>query len=437
MAVPYNAPLDYSIAKLPVELLVRIMRSGLDFSSQHSLSRVSRGFRDARLIVPEFWSTIVPKFPLREDQLQYWSTSITNSGSAPLDIKLTIRDTTYGIDPTQGFLPLFLELVVHVARWRTFVFVTDFPRTMKQFLTETMPVAVFPQLESLKLACAGSAFTRRAAWSALGDPGESSPVVPRLRDLALWNVWACNPRGVLTDLVDLEITGDLIGISPPIKEIVAMLNSSPNLETLSITILPPSLSRSPPPPTTNEPLRVVLPKLRSLTFRGSSRTAGVYILPLLHLPSLERLHLENSRAWTTVQAPEDYSSVIRIITQLNMPRPRPGDLFPVPPGPQWSHWKLKEVTLSWVMAAAEPLFEWLSFMHELATLRVRSSNLDPLRVLRDGKLCPLLQTLHVEGPVDSATRNELERVMRTRPDLDVFVEATPAGSNYTSRLPSY
>ena len=98
--------------------------------------------------------------------------------------------------------------------------------------------------------------------------------------------------------------------------------------------------------------------------------------------------------WTTIQAPGGYSSVIRIITPLNIPRPRPGNLFPIPPGPQWPHWKLKEVTPSWILAATEPLFERLSFVHELATLRVRS--------------------------VHSATRNKLERVTpRTRPDLDV------------------
>ena len=52
------------------------------------------------------------------------------------------------------------------------------------------------------------------------------------------------------------------------------------------------------------------------------------------------------------------------------------------------------MTLSWILAATEPLFERLSFVHELATLRVRS--------------------------VDSATRDKLKRVMsRTRPDLDV------------------
>ena len=53
--------------------------------------------------------------------------SCKNFGCAPLDIGLAIRDTTYGVDLTQGFLPSSLELVVHVARWRTFVFVTDFP----------------------------------------------------------------------------------------------------------------------------------------------------------------------------------------------------------------------------------------------------------------------------------------------------------------------
>ena len=51
--------------------------------------------------------------------------SCKNFGCAPLE--LAIRDTTYGVDLTQGFLPFFLELVVRVARWRTFVFVTDFP----------------------------------------------------------------------------------------------------------------------------------------------------------------------------------------------------------------------------------------------------------------------------------------------------------------------
>ena len=80
-----------------------------------------------------------------------------------------------------------------------------------------------------------------------------------------------------------------------------------------------------------------------------------------------------------------------------------------------------------------PLLDWLSFMHELTTLRVQFSDVDLLRVLQDGNVCPQLQTLHVEGFMDPAIRSELERVMRGRPNLEVCVEATLAGADRTFR----
>ncbi|KAF9648951.1 hypothetical protein BDM02DRAFT_3128716 [Thelephora ganbajun] len=440
MAPPYDAhtPAECPISKLPVELVIHIMRSELDPLSQRSLSQVSRGFRGASFLVPEFSSTIVPKFPLEKDQLDYWKRSIANSRTAPLDIKLTIRDrnSSSEVDQNQGFLPLFLELVIHATRWRTFVLVTAFPAPMNMFLKGTISVAVFPHLENLKLeACAEPVNMHGTARYAYGRPRESSSIMPKLRNLTLWNVWACHPRGVLNDLVDLKIAGDLFGTTPPLEEIVAMLKSSPNLEVLCLTAASPSLNNLSPPPVTNEALHVVLPRLRSLNFRGLSRMAGISTLPLLHLPALEEFHLENTsvRLDSCInipgrpQIPEDYSSVIQIITYLNMPWARSSGVFTAPPGPQWPQGKLKELTLSWVTAEAIPLFEWLSFMRGLTTLRTQSSDVDLFRVLQDGNLCPRLEKLCVEGFMDPAARNELGRVIRARPNLEVLVEATPAG----------
>jgi len=442
MTAPYDThpPVKCPITKLPFELITHIMRSGLDPLSQRSLSQVSRGFRDISFLLPEFWSTIVPKFPLENDQLDYWKESIVNSKTAPLDIKLNVpsRDPSSEVNQSQGFLPLFLELVVHAARWRTFVLVTEPPAPMNTFLKGLTPVAAFPQLEILRLACAESIDVHDTAWSTYGRLGEPSLVMPRLQNLALWNVWACHPRGIPNDLVDLKIIGDLFGTTPPLEEIVAMLKSSPNLEVLCLTVAPPPLNDLSPPPVTNETLHVVLPRLRSLTFRGLSRTAGIYFLPLLHLPALEEFHLENTLAWLDnrinlpdrPQIPEDYSSVIQIITYLNMPWARSSSVFTAPPGPQWPQGKLKEVTLSWVTAEVMPLFGWLSFMRELTTLRIQFSDVDLLRVLQDVSLCPQLQRLHVEGYMDQPTRNELEGVMRARSNLEVLIEAALAGSGH-------
>lgn len=166
--------------------------------------------------------------------------------------------------------------------------------------------------------------------------------------------------------------------------------------------------------------------------------AGISILPLLHLPALEEFHLENTLAWLDgsidisdhPHMPEDYSSVIQIITYLNMPWVGSSGVFIAPPGPQWSHGKLKEVTLSWVTAEAMVLFEWFSFMRELTALRTQFSDTDLFRVLQDGSVCPQLQTLYVEGFMDPVTRDELERVMQARPDLEVLVEATLVGSGH-------
>jgi len=428
------------IAKLPVELVIHIMKSGLDPPSQRSLSQVSRVFRDVSFLVPEFWSTIVPKFPLENDQLDYWKRSLTNSKTALLDIQLTInnRNPPSGFDQSTGFFPLFLELVLNVNRWRTFELVTEFSSLMDLFLAGTIPVEIFPQLENLRLACAEPVDTHHAAWSTNGRPGEPSPIIPRLRNLTLWNVWACYPIGILTGLVDLKIIGDLLGTTPPLEELVDMLKSSPNLEVLCLTAAPPPINSLVPPPITNEALHVVLPRLRSFTFRGLSRMAGISILPLLHLPALEEFHLENTLAWLDgsidisdhPHMPEDYSSVIQIITYLNMPWVGSSGVFIAPPGPQWSHGKLKEVTLSWVTAEAMVLFEWFSFMRELTALRTQFSDTDLFRVLQDGSVCPQLQTLYVEGFMDPVTRDELERVMQARPDLEVLVEATLVGSGH-------
>jgi len=103
-------------------------------------------------------------------------------------------------------------------------------------------------------------------------------------------------------------------------------------------------------------------------------------------------------------------------------------VFAAPPGPQWPQGKLKEVTLSWVTAEAIPLFEWLSFMRELTTLRTQFSDTDLFRVIQDGNLCPQLQKLYVGGFVDPVAREELERVMDARPNLEVLVDATMPGS---------
>jgi len=442
MAAPYDIhpPVERPITKLPFELITHIMRCGLDSLSQRSLFQVSRGFRDVSFLLPEFWSTIVPKFPLEKDQLDYWKESIVNSKTAPLDVKLNVpnRNPSSEVDQSQGFFPLFLELAIHATRWRTFVLVTESPAPMNEFLKGITPVAAFPQLEILRLACAEPIDVRDAARSTYDGLGEPSLVMPRLRNLALWNVWACHPRGIPNDLVDLKIIGDLFGTTPPLEEIIAMLKSSPNLEVLCLTVAPPPFNDLSPPPVTNEALHVVLPRLRSLTFRGLSRTAGVYFLPLLHLPALEEFHLENTLAWLDrcinvpdrPQIPEDYSSVIQIITYLNMPWARSSNVFTAPPGPQWPQGKLKEVTLSWVTAEAMPLFEWLSFMRELTTLRIQFSDVDLLRVLQDGDLCPQLQTLHVEGCMDQPTRDELERVVRARSNLEVLIGATLTGSGH-------
>ena len=430
-----NTPVESFITKLPVEIIVHIMRSGLDPLSRRSLSQVSRGFRDVSFLVPEFWSVIIPKFPLEKDQLDYWKRSIVNSKTAPLDIKLTIldRNLSSGVDESQGFLPLFLELVIHSIRWRSFMLVTQLPAPMGVFLEETIPVADFPQLENLRLACAEPIDTHEAAWTI---PGEPSPVMPRLRSLTLWNAWARHPWGILNDLVTLKIIGDLLGTMPPLGEVIGMLKSSPNLEVLCLTTAPPHFNDLHDPPANNEALHVVLPRLRSLTFRGLSRMAGIYILPLLHLPALEEFRLENALAWLNScigvpdhrHIPENYSSVIQVITYLNLPWQKSSDVFTAPPGPQWPQGNLKEVTLSWVTAEAMPLFEWLSFMPELTTLRTQFSDTDLLRVIQDGNLCPRLQRLYVGGFVDSVARDELERVMLARPNLDVFVDATIPGT---------
>ena len=438
---PYNIDtlVKRPITKLPVELVIHIMRSGLDPLSQRSFSQVSRGFRDISFLVPEFWSAIVPKFPLEKGQLDYWKRSIVNSKTTLLDIKLIIpdRELSLEVDQDQGFLPLFLELVIHSIRWRTFVLFTGLPAPMDMFLRETIPVADFPQLENLRLACAEPVGTPETSWTIHGGPGEPSPIMPRLRNLTLWNVWTHHPMGILNDLVDLKIIGDLLGTIPPLEKVVGMLKSSPNLEVLYLTAAPPQFNDLYHPPANDEALHVVLPRLRSLTFRGLSRMAGIYILPLLHLPVLEEFRLENALGWLNncidipdhPQIPEDYSSVIQIITYLNMPWRKSSDVFTAPPGPQWPQGKLKEVTLSWVTAEAMPLFEWLSFMRELTTLRTQFSDTDLLRVLQDGNLCPQLQTLYIGGFMDPIARDELERVMRARSNLEVFVDATVPGSD--------
>ena len=433
---------QHLIAKLPIELIVHIIRSGLDPPSQRSLSQVSRIFRYIFFFVPEFWSTIVPKFPLENDQLDYWRRSLANSKTAPLDVKLTIPDQNpfSEVDQGQGFLSLLPDLVINMARWRTFEFVAELPGLMDLFLNEIIPVAVFPQLENLRLACVEPIDTHDAAWFANDRSGEPSTIMPRLRNFGLWNVWMRYPRGILDDLVELRLIGDL-GTMLPLEEIVGMLKSSPNLEVLCITADSPPINNLSPPPVTNETLHVALPRLRSLTFRGLSRIAAITILPLLHLPALEEFHLENTLAWLSgstdvpdrLRMPEDYSSVVQIITYLNMPWERPSDVFTAPAGPQWPQGKLKELTLSWVTAEATPFLDWLSFMRELTTLRVQFSDVDLLRVLQDGNVCPQLQTLHVEGFMDPAIRSELERVMRGRPNLEVCVEATLAGADRTFR----
>ena len=426
-----HTPIECPIARLPVEILIHIVRSGLDLPSKRSLSQVSRSFRDLSFLIPEFWSIIVPKFPLEDDQLDYWKRSIANSKTVPLDVSINISEqfSCSEVDQTKGLLPLFLELINHSNRWRTFALVTECPEPMDMFLREVNPVAGFPQLENLRLACAEP----RAIH---GRPGEPNPIMPRLRTLTLWNIWACHPRGTLCNLVDLKIIGDLLGTMPPLGEIINALKSSPNLERLYLTAALPPLNDLHPPPVTNEALHVVLPRLRSLTFRGLSRMAGISILPLLHLPVLEEFRLENALAWLDgcmdsphhPRVPEDYSPVFQVITFLNIPWQRSSDVFTAPPGPQWSYGKLKEVTLSWVTAEVMPLFEWLAFMHGLTTLRSHFSDTDLLRVLQDRAVCPQLQTLYVEGFMDPVTRNELERVMCARPDLEVLVDATLPGS---------
>lgn len=440
MKMPYrtNTLVGRPIAKLPIELVIHIMRSGLDPLSRRFLSQVSRGFRNISFLVPEFWSAIVPKFPLENDQLDYWKRSIINSKTALLDIKLTIPDRNLSseVDQSQGFLPLFLELVIHSIRWRTFVLVTEHPAPMNVFLKQTIPVSDFPQLKTLRLACGEPTDTRETAWTIHGRPGEPSPIMPKLQNLTLWNVWARHPRGILNDLVELKIIGDLLGTMPPLEEVISMLKSSPNLEALCLTAAPPQFNGLYHPPANDEALHVVLPRLRSLTFRGLSRMAGIYILPLLHLPALEEFRLENALAWLNScidapdhpQIPEDYSSVIQIITYLNMPWLKSSDVFTAPPGPQWPQGKLREVTLSWVTAEAMPLLEWLSFMRELTTLRTQFSDVDLLRVLQDRNLCPQLQKLYVGSFMDPISRDELERVVRARPNLEVLVDAAMPGS---------
>ena len=439
MPPPYDT--QHPITKLPVELVIHVMRSGLDLSSKRSLPQVSRGFQDISFLVPEFWSSIVPKFPLEKDQLDYWRRSIANSKTSPLDIKLNIpdRNPSPEVEQSQGFLSLFLDLVTNATRWRTLELVAELSEPMNLFLAEIIPVAVFPQLENLRLVCVEPIDTHRAAQFIDKRPGELGTIMPRLRNLTLWNVWTRYPTGILNDLVDLRLIGDPLGTMPPLEEIVGMLKLSPNLEVLCLTAAPLFINDLSPPPVTNETLHVVLPRLRSLTFRGLSRMAGVCILPLLHLPALEEFHLENTLAWLDkftdvpdrLRMPEDYSSVIQILTYLNMPWERSSDVFSAPAGPQWSQGKLKMLTLGWVTAQAMPLLDWLSFMRELTTLRIQFSDVDLLRVLQDGNACPQLQTLYVEGFMDPNTRNELERVVLGRPNLEVYVEATLTDASHT------
>ena len=443
MAPPYNP--QHTIAKLPTELIIHVMRSGLDSPSQRSLSQVSRSFRDISFLVPEFWSAIVPKFPLVKDQLDYWKRSIVNSKAAPLDIKLNIPNQSPPSEVCrgQGFLLLFVELVINAARWRTFELVTQSLGPMDLFLADLIPAAVFPQLETLRLTCAEPLDIHDATWFTGGGTGGPNAVMPKLRNLALCNVWMRYPRGTLNDLVDLKLTGELIGTMPPLKETVGMLKSSPNLEVLWITAASPPIDDLSLPPLTNDTLHVILPRLRSLTFGGLSRLAAICILPLLHLPALEEFRLESASARldrsTDVldrpRVPEDYSSVIQILTYLNMPWERSSDVFAAPTGPQWPQGKLKELTLSWVTAEAIALLDWLSFMRELTTLRIQFFDMDLLRVLQDENVCPQLQALYVEGFMDPTTHDELERVMRGRPNLEVCVEAALADAGHAFRSP--
>lgn len=274
------------IHRLPVELFARILtdlflsiRYGPGrnrdsyFRVLYQLLSTSKRWEEVIKGTPELWTMVESRCPP-----QVWKAALERSGSAPLDVECRLYG--YGVDRSVDD-SMFPTTARHVGRWRT----AKLHLTTKQDLT-VLESSTAPQLKGLDL----SVHLRSTKTLDL-----FKGYAPKLSSLTLTRV-AVKPWSspILHNLVYLQISNCLSDDGPTLSQILDILSSSPELESLWLSSLRLTDDRYP----IGRPT-ITLPRLAKFNLFDFNATVTGVVLSSLHIPHCTRFGF----GWATVDAP--------------------------------------------------------------------------------------------------------------------------------------
>lgn len=296
-----------TVHSLPNEVLTEIFLAAT-FDSEESrlevpdiLSHVSSRWRAIVLNTSLLWTFIVVTFPFANKQIARAKAALARSKSRPIDVYVDVRDPewTWEFDEDQhavGSLDM-VEIMEWLGpshpRWRSLSIFTDNWEPMQTFLSYSTMFSSFPVLETLSLnrcnAYAGLPGTTPESITSTELFGGNASL-PKLRHVLLSGVHINYSCTGFKDLISLDLRHQSHGVSPSLRELRQILNTSPKLDSLSLVALSPSCA---PGSDELKNAPTTMAHLKQLTLGWWDVEDAVELLGVLRVPALEELSLED------------------------------------------------------------------------------------------------------------------------------------------------
>ncbi|TFK64935.1 hypothetical protein BDN72DRAFT_901112 [Pluteus cervinus] len=270
------------ISCLPPELLIRIfftfqsLHDAGNFYQWTSILQISQSWRDLVLGTSSLWGGIMQVY---SDRLLHWAVvSLERSGSAKLDVNIYMEHST------ESICNFILEVLSQIHRIRSLKLTIgawfgsfDAPKQLRLLHLLESPA---PSLEEVQLEGRGL----DSFWAQEAHERPLTPIfsgsAPRLRMISLWSLPLSLKGFSCTTLVNL-----VLGCIEPfaylihLDEVLSILRTSPNIESLAFNHCPFTMSSSSVAITP-----ISLPRLRKLELHLLAE-ASVALLSHLSLPS--------------------------------------------------------------------------------------------------------------------------------------------------------
>ncbi|KAJ2933229.1 hypothetical protein H1R20_g3816, partial [Candolleomyces eurysporus] len=352
------------------------------------------------------------------------------------------------------------KLLPHAARWKSVDLLTDTWAPIHTFLHLTRSLDNVPRLESLSLSRCNAYFAARGQVFqpiSLRDPIPlfGGAAAPKLREVALVGVHLDWVHSALRNLTSLAFKYHALDVLPSLSQFATMLESSPQLEDLSIIGWGPCLD----PESLSAVTSIFLPSLTKFSFGFIDMAYGIQLLSLFQLPSLRELGLEDVDRVVSPLETQDSHQILQWL-YTSQPTARASFAFPdgvpINPIPLQSVRKLELQSIHSSKGVFSSFFQCFPNLVSLSCLEVSDEVLEALEPYpmdaagssgaRVGCRCPALRELYCEdsnaellvrlvtsrsiigsvAPLQTVTL-EYSRSSRPRYDSDQYIRLENAG----------